>query len=131
MDGLKTPLTELYKGNGSFDVVSTSATPTTSQVAGIVGGKYVAYLGVNDSTKTSIQVNFTNGAGISSRLLTSNVTGNAPLSVHMQYNPADGGWSCANGDTSADSATSALTAGVTAITGSNGIPNSVLPKSCS
>ena len=130
MDGLKTPLTELYTSNGSFSVVSTTATPTTSQVAGIVSGKYVAYLGVPDSTKTSIQVNFSNSAGISSRLLTNNVAGGAPLSVHMMYNPTSGAWSCNNGTVSADVAASSVVATDKAALGANPIPNSVLPKSC-
>jgi type IV pilus assembly protein PilA len=130
MDGLKTPLTELYTSNGAFDVVSTTATPTTSQVAGIISGKYVAYLGVPDGTKTSIQVNFSNAAGISSRLLTNNVAGGTPLSVHMMYNAKTGAWSCNNGTVSADVATSSVAATDKAALGANPIPNSVLPKSC-
>ena len=130
MDGLKTPLTELYTSNGAFDVVSTTSTPSTSQVAGIVSGKYVAYLGVPDSTKTSIQVNFSNTAGISSRLLTSNVAGNAPLSVHMMYNAKTGAWSCNNGAVNNDVAVSSVATTDKAVAGSNPIPNSILPKSC-
>ena len=83
MDGLKTPLTELYTSNGTFDVVATTAaSPTTSQVVGIISGKYVSTI-IVPTGKTSIQVNFINTAGISSRLLTGNTTGGAPLSVHM------------------------------------------------
>src|SRR4030067_3784386 len=41
MDGLKTPLTELYTSNGGFAVVATTATPTDLEVAGIVAGNYV------------------------------------------------------------------------------------------
>ncbi|HTN95137.1 MAG TPA: pilin [Gallionella sp.] len=131
MDGLKTPLTELYTSNGSFFVVSTTtANPTSSEVVGIVDGKYVAYLGVPDTTRTSIQVNYRNTAGISSRLLTNNVPGNTPMSVHMMYNPADGSWSCNNGDVTADPPASSATAGDKAIAGVNGIPTSILPKSC-
>jgi type IV pilus assembly protein PilA len=133
MDGLKTPLTELYTANGSFGVVATTATPTTSEVAGIIAGKYVANLSVADATRTSIQVNFSNAAGISSRLLTSSVTGNAPMSVHMMYNPISGTWSCANGGVDKDVATASLaTAGTdVALAGKNPIPASILPKSCS
>jgi type IV pilus assembly protein PilA len=130
MDGLKTPLTELYTSNGSFDVVSTTTTPTTSQVVGIVAGKYVAYLGVPDSTKTSIQVNYSNSQGISSRLLTNNVAGGLPLSVHMMYNPVSGAWSCNNGAVDQDPAASSATSTSAAVAGSNPIPTSVLPKSC-
>ena len=131
MDGLKTPLTELYTSNGSFDVVGMTTAPTSSQVAGIVAGKYVANLSVVDPLKTSIQVNFSNAAGISSRLLTGNVIGGAPLTVHMMYNPVDGGWSCQNGDVSADPLTSAVVAGDVAQLGANPIPTAILPKSCS
>ncbi|OGT04567.1 MAG: hypothetical protein A2143_03160 [Gallionellales bacterium RBG_16_57_15] len=131
MDGLKTPLTELYTSNGSFSVVATTATPTSSQVSGIISGKYVANLSVADSTKTSIQVNFSNAAGISSRLLTNNVAGNVPMSVHMMYNPVSGSWSCANGTVSADVAASAAVATSVAQVGANPIPTSILPKSCS
>ena len=135
MDGLKTPLTELYTSNGSFDVVGMTTAPTSSQVAGIVAGKYVGGtvdgLSVADPLKTSIQVNFSNAAGISSRLLTGNVTGGVPLSVHMMYNPVDGGWSCQNGDVTADPLTSAVVAGDVAALGANPIPTAILPKSCS
>jgi type IV pilus assembly protein PilA len=131
MDGLKTPLTELYTSNASFDVVSTTGTPSTSQVAGIISGKYVAWLGVPDATKTSIQVNYSNAAGISSRLLTNNVPGNTPMSVHMMYNPTSGSWTCANGDVTADVAASSAGATDVAQVGGNTIPTSVLPKSCS
>jgi len=131
MDGLKTPLTELYTSNGSFNVVSMTAVPTSSDVAGITFGKYVANLSVVDPLKTSIQVNFSNAAGISSRLLTGNVTGGVPLSVHMMYNPVDGGWSCQNGDVTADPLTSAVVAGDVAALGANPIPTAILPKSCS
>jgi type IV pilus assembly protein PilA len=131
MDGLKTPLTELYTSNGTFDVVNTTtANPTSSQVVGITSGKYVGSLSVVDPTKTSIQVNYSNAAGISSRLLTNNVTGGVPLSVHMMYNPASGAWSCNNGDVSNDPAASAVVAGDAAVLGANPIPQSILPKSC-
>jgi type IV pilus assembly protein PilA len=133
MDGLKTPLTELYTANGSFDVVSTTATPTTSQVVGIIAGKYVAGLSVVDKTKTSIQVDFSNKAGISSRLLTNSVTGGIQMSVHMMYNPISGSWSCANGGVDKDVATGSLatTGGDVAQPGASPIPASILPKSCS
>lgn len=131
MDGLKTPLTELYTSNGTFDVVSTTtANPTSSEVVGIVSGKYVANISVPVTTKTSIQVNFSNAAGISSRLLTGNTTGGVPMSVHMMYNIVDGSWSCNNGTVSADKAASAVVAGDKAALGANPIPTSILPKSC-
>ncbi|MDO8264649.1 MAG: pilin [Gallionella sp.] len=130
MDGLKTPLTELYTSNGGFDVVATTATPTVSQVAGIISGKYVQTI-VVPANKTSIQANFKNTSGISSRLLTGNVTGGAPMSVHMMYNVVSGSWTCANGSASADVAASAAVAADVAQTGANPIPAAILPKSCS
>jgi len=130
MDGLKTPLTELYTSNGAFAVVATTGTASTSNVTGIISGKYVANISVPDSTKTSIQVNYSNKAGISTRLLAGNVTGGTPLSVHMMYNVVDGSWSCNNGDVTKDKAASSVSAGDVAAAGGNTIPASILPKSC-
>jgi len=133
MDGLKTPLTELYTSNGTFYVVSTmTASPTTSEVVGIVAGKYVQSITVPDTTKTSIQVNYSNSAGISTRLLAGAATGKTPLTVHMMYNVISGSWSCANGDVSKDLAASSVSTSGTdvAIVGLNTIPASILPKSC-
>jgi type IV pilus assembly protein PilA len=130
MDGLKTPLTELYTSNGGFDVVATTATPTATQVAGIIAGKYVSTI-VVPANKTSIQANFKNTTGISSRLLTGNVAGGVPMSVHMMYNPVSGSWTCANGDASVDVAASAAVGTDVAATGLNPIPTAILPKSCS
>ena len=133
MDGLKTPLTELYTSNGSFDVVATTATPTSSQVAGIISGKYVQTIVVDTAAgKTSIQANFKNTAGISSRLLTGSAAGGVPMSVHMMYNTVSGSWTCANGNAANDLAVSApQVAGSVATLGTNPIPTSILPKSCS
>jgi type IV pilus assembly protein PilA len=108
LDGLKTPLTELYTSNGGFDVVPTTSTPTASQIAGIVSGKYVSTIVAGSgipsigTSLTSVQANYINTAGINTRLLTSGVTGNAKMGVHMYYNSASGAWSCANGNANAD-----------------------------
>jgi type IV pilus assembly protein PilA len=127
MDGLKTPLTELYTSNSQFGVAATTAPATSSTVNGIIAGKYVSAITV-PANKTTIVATF-NTTNISSRLLGAN-----PLSVHMMYNPVSGAWTCANGDGSADAdASTVIAAGVgneVAQVGANTIPTSVLPKSC-
>ena len=128
MDGVKTPLTELYTTQGTFAISNAGSGITASGVQAITAGKYVAALIIPSTTSTtSVQASFKT-SGISSRLL-STPTGTA-LSVHMYYNPTTGAWSCQNGDASADVAFT--TAGTeTAKLGANPIPNSILPKSCS
>ena len=134
MDGLKTPLTESYTTNAVFAIANTIAGTgvTASGVTAIVSGKYVASVFVPSvGVMTSVQANFKN-AGVSNRLLKSQTTGLAPLSVHMFYNSVSGSWSCQNGDTSADPA--AVSTGLeVAMVGPGGttIPSNVLPKSCS
>jgi len=128
MDGVKTPLTELYTATGAFEI-DNSATPAANTITAISSGKYVSSLtagsGVAEATAsvTSVQAQFKN-TGISSRLLDGGTAGGQPLAVHMFYDPSSGAWSCANGDASADPVSG------TAVTGANGLPSSVLPKSC-
>jgi type IV pilus assembly protein PilA len=120
MDGVKTPLTELYTTTGLFLIGGTSG------ISAITSGKYVNLLGVSGPDGTSIQADFKT-SNVSSRLLAGGSPGGTPLSVHMYYNPLDGSWSCANGDAANDvSGTSAV-----AVVGANGIPTNVLPKACS
>ena len=128
MDGVKTPLTELYTSNGDFFIGGASG------ITAITSGKYVNLLSAGSTISpapgtslTSVQADFRN-SGISSRLLTNNATGNTPESVHMYYNSFDGAWSCANGDATKDVAASANSD--KANTGGNTIPVNVLPKSC-
>ena len=127
MDGVKTPLTELYTSNGDFFIGGASG------ITAITSGKYVNLLSAGStiagigSSLTSVQADFRN-SGISSRLLTSNASGNTPESVHMYYNSVDGSWTCANGDASNDVAATAGTD--IAKVGANTIPTNVLPKSC-
>jgi type IV pilus assembly protein PilA len=128
MDGVKTPLTELYSTNGVFAIANAAAGATTSGVTAIVAGKYVGSLFV-PSSSTSVEADFKT-SGISSRLLTVPPS-STPLSVHMYYNTVNGGWSCANGAGTAGELLSAATNTVVATTGINPIPASVLPKSCS
>jgi type IV pilus assembly protein PilA len=143
MDGLKTPLTELYTSSGQFALDALGA----SGVTGITQGKYVAFVctgsGPGICTGTTGAKDFSvvatyRATGVSSRLMPA--TGVTGTSVHMYYNPTDGSWSCANGDGSADDitvitavaggTTPVPAAGVRAKPGVNGIPANVLPKAC-
>lgn len=137
MDGVKTPLTDLYTSTGDFMIDNNPA--ATSGITAITSGKYVSnlYAGAVGQTNgvlasagsvTSIQADFRN-SGVSSRLLENATSGGTPLSVHMYYNPISGSWTCANGDASADVlATSGTEA---ALIGVNTIPVNVIPKACS
>ncbi len=129
MDGVKTPLTELYTTEAIFAIGGASG------ITAITSGKYVGALKAGtDATNsagslTSVQADFKN-SGISNRLMAGNTPGGTPLSVHMYYNSASGSWSCANGDASADKLST--TAGTeVALPGANTIPSNVIPKSCS
>ena len=128
MDGVKTPLTELYTSNGAFAIAGASG------ISAITSGKYVGALLVGTAatntagSMTSVQANFKT-SGISSKLMTI-PTSATPLSVHMYYNSTDGSWSCQNGTASAD-LLSSNAGGERALPGTNQIPPAILPKSCS
>jgi type IV pilus assembly protein PilA len=144
LDGLKTPLTELYTSSGLFALDANGV----SGVTGIISGKYVAGVCTGDASTPgacaspiagkafSVVASFKT-AGVSSRLLSA--TSGTPTSVHMFYNPNSGSWTCANGDGSGDPAPTAVTgttsstpaATAVAAVGSNTIPSNVLPKACS
>ncbi len=134
MDGVKTPLTELFTTNGTFAILLGSSLitgNTASGVSAITSGKYVGSLFVpTKANSSSVQADFKN-AGVSSRLLLNNVTGGAPLSVHMNYNTASGAWTCQNGDAANDVIPSVTGAVALVGTATTTIPASVLPKSCS
>ena len=130
MDGLKTPLTELYTSASIFAIDNTGA---GNGVTGIVNGKYVGSVlagsGIPGAASlTSVQASFMN-AGVNPRLLAGGIAGGVPLSVHMYYNSTTGSWSCANGNASADTLPAAAPADTHAIVGLNTIPVNVLPKS--
>jgi len=144
LDGMKTPLTELYTTSGLFEI------NTASGITAITSGKYVTSVGTGTSTnsgtsatggtssKFSVVAQF-KGTGVSSKLL----NGATGLQVHLYYNPNAGSWSCANGDAASDDATvlgSVVSSGtlapatsVVAVVGatSTTLPTAVLPKSCS
>lgn len=126
LDGLKTPLTELYTTSGEFLIATGAA---TSGVSGITQGKYVNQVFIPTGT-TSLQADFKN-SGVSSRLLSGGITGGSVLSVHLFYNPLSGSWSCQNGDASADTNPAVAPTDIAKIGPSaSTIPTNVLPKSC-
>ncbi|MDD2774638.1 MAG: pilin [Gallionella sp.] len=111
MDGLKTPMTEAYTTDGSWDITKISA---------VTKGKYVSGI-VAIAAKSTINAQF-NTTGVSSKI--------AGLWVHMNYNTLTGSWYCANGTDSAEATTAATTAAQTAVVGTLGLPLTLLPKSC-
>jgi len=127
MDGVKTPLTELYTSNADFAIANATTGQTANGVTAIVSGKYVGSLFV-PALSTAVQADFRT-AGISSRLLTVPPS-STPLSVHMYYNSVTGAWSCNNGASVAGELISAASSTVVATAGANPIPVAVLPKSC-
>jgi type IV pilus assembly protein PilA len=142
LDGLKTPLTELYTSSGLFALDTTGL----SGVTGITAGKYVGLITTGAPTplgnpaiagEFSVVAQFRT-SGVSSRLLSTSGAA-TPSVVHMYYNPNSGSWTCANGDGTKDDQTKVT--GVVANTtpppgavagiGANTIPTNVLPKACS
>ena len=120
MDGVKTPLTELYTGNGAFAIANATQGVTASGITAIVTGKYVnsLYATANNSIVATMKT-----TGISSKI--------SGLSVHMHYDATTGGWSCANGTDSADpTVTGGVPASGVAAVGANPLPSAILPKSC-
>ncbi|MDD4963935.1 MAG: pilin [Gallionella sp.] len=111
MDGLKTPMTEAFTTDGSWDILKISA---------VTSGKYVSSV-VSDATRSTIAAQF-KSTGVSSKI--------ANLWVHMNYNSVTGSWYCANGDASAENTTATTVAADTAKIGVNGLPLTLLPKSC-
>src|SRR4030067_2050742 len=119
MDGLKTPLTELYTSAAQFAI-------GTAGVTGITSGKYVASVATNEFSVEATHRPTTEGA--SAKI--------AGLSVHMHYNPTTGAWTYANGLASAadiavavgaETATSPAST-VQATDGASPIPANILPK---
>ncbi len=124
MDGFKTPLSELYQSSGKFDIADMTATPSASQVVGVVSGKYVANMTV-PAGKSSLVATFKT-SNISPQL----ISPAGALNVHMMFNTVSGSWTCANGDATADPIITGATSASVATAGPNGIPPSILPKSC-
>jgi len=118
MDGVKTPLTELYTSIGVF-----SLNPAASGISAITSGKYVSSMAVGATDTTAVVATF-GTTGVSSKI--------AGLQVHMAYNPSTGAWMCANGDDSLDTVSGTPAVAVTANPGANAtrVPTAILPKSC-
>lgn len=111
LDGLKTPMTEAYTTDGSWDLTKISAVTT---------GKYVSAV-TSSATKTTITAQF-KSVGVSSKI--------AGLKVHMNYNNLSGSWYCGNGDEANEALIAATTATETAKAGATGLPVNLLSKSC-
>jgi type IV pilus assembly protein PilA len=145
LDGVKTPLTELFTTTNQFAFDSAGV----SGVPAVTSGKYVASLFIGTANPTANALGNTNtfsvvaqfkSSGVSAKLLNAG-TG---LKVHMYYNPVSGSWTCANGDAANDNTTDIASVDqsssptvpvgtVSAGVGANGtkLPDNVLPKSCS
>ena len=143
MDGVKTPLTELYTTTGQFAFDATGV----SGIPAIVSGKYVQgiYIGTANPTASVIGTGNTfsvvaqfKSTGVNAKLL----SGGTGVKVHMYYNPNSGSWTCANGDAASDPTTTiAQVSAITPLPALNAmamqgatatqIPPNVLPKSCS
>ena len=137
LDGLKTPLSELFTASGLFEIGGSGVTAITS-------GKYVEYIKVGDTNATGDASRFSVVAkfkdmGVSSKL----VNAGTGLKVHMYYNPNSSTWTCANGDDSNDDQTTiagiittagseqpSLTQTAMAGTPSTLVPINALPKAC-
>jgi len=120
MDGVKTPLTELYTSTGAFIIDD-----GTSGITAITSGKYVASLSVTTDNVVLAQY-----ATTGSKKLTVSEAGATGATVHMFYNAASGGWSCGNGVSAAvEVATASST--VVAVASTGGLPTNILPKACS
>ena len=142
MDGLKTPLTELYTSAAEFAIDPTGV----SGVTAITSGKYVANVtagipaGTQLGSAISVPLNGTFSVVATFMPTTAKVVSSkiAGLSVHMYYNPNSGSWTCANGDGTLDNQTPIGSVNATtpagnqvANIGTNPIPASILPKACS
>lgn len=111
MDGLKTPMTEAYTADSSWNLLNMSAVTT---------GKYVSAVSSN-ATKTTLTATFKT-TGVSNKI--------GGKSIHMDYNQMTGSWTCANGDDSNDqtpttTATSAVPGAAATL-----LPTNLLSKSC-
>ncbi len=128
MDGVKTPLTELWTSSSSWGIGGQSG------ITAITSGKYVSNLAA-DATKNSIIATMGPAAsGVNSRV--------AGTVVHFHYDAGNtatnGAWTCANGDASQDpdATTTPPTAGAAKAGGGTvgspggGIPLGILPRSC-
>ncbi len=119
LDALRLTMQENYDMNGSWDVRAISSVLSGRYVSAITDPNPTIAPAVASPGTTSIQVQFR----------TSNVAPEiSGKYIHYYFNTLNYAWSCANGDT-ANQGTTVTTATV-AVTGNNGIPLPLLPKTC-
>ncbi len=124
LDGLKTPMTEAFTNDGTWDVTAISAVTTGKYVASVSSAAWVP---AASTGRTSITAQY-KATGVSSK-----ITGRM---VHMTYNHVTGGWTCANGNGTGDTAATGPTVGTSAVAtpdngaSGSGLPATLLPKSC-
>ncbi len=114
LDGLKTPMTEAFTTDGTWNIANISAVTT---------GKYVAAV-TSNNTKTTITATYKT-AGVSSKI--------AGRAMHMNYNNTTGSWYCANGDEAAEALSNVVDTAASAVRSSNAaslLPNNLVSKSC-
>lgn len=132
LDGLKTPMTEAYAADGTWDVTAISA---------VLSGKYVSsVIDCNDGAQACIAGARTNtginaGTVIEATFKTTGVSSKiATKKINFLYNALSGSWTCANGDgrNSAGSTGPTMLATQTAQVGApnSKLPTNILPKSC-
>jgi type IV pilus assembly protein PilA len=111
LDGLKTPMTEQFTTSGEWFVSAISAVTT---------GKYVSNVAAGAGYTTLVATFKT--AGVSSKI--------SGKQVHLNYNNVTGSWYCGNGDASTESTSTQPAVTETAKAGANGLPTTLLSKSC-
>ncbi len=133
LDGLKTPMTEAYTDNGTWDVNAISAVLTGKYVSAITDcndGGACAATGARTATGTAagtvLQALYRT-TGVSSKI--------AGRKIHFLYNGLSGSWTCANGDAINSYGVTGPTMPATAVAIPGGIlntrlPNNLVPKSC-
>ncbi|MFY9259238.1 MAG: pilin [Gallionella sp.] len=132
LDGLKTPMTEAYTTDGSWDVTAISAVLSGKYVLSIIDcnapGGSCAAAGARPTPAgvgtTVVQATY-KATGVNNKI--------ASKKIHMLYNPVTGSWTCANGDGANDVGTDpATTPNVTALIGAlnSRLPVNLVPKSC-
>lgn len=130
LDGLKTPMTETYTTDGSWD---------TTVMSAVVSGKYVSAVGDCNGTvptcswngrltginaTTVIEATF-KSVGVSSKI--------ANKRIHFVYNSTTGTWTCANGDAGNSAGLFPIGTQTNAAAipgGSFTLPVNLVPKSC-
>ncbi len=123
LDGLKTPMTEAFTNDASWNVAN---------ISGVLTGKYVSAVTSGTWNQTTATGKSTLMAAFRTTGVSSKIAGRV---VHLTYNHVTGAWTCTNGPDTADVAATA-TAGTSAVAtadsgaAGSGLPATLLPKSC-